>query len=108
MNKMSILGEIKILMEERGWSNQELARRAGLSRSTVANMFRRETTPTPFTLEALANAFGISPVQFFGFNGSVGELSSEQQHFLSEWEALTDEQKRIVTEVVRQFHRARP
>lgn len=105
---MPILDQIKILMEERGWSKQELARRAGVSRSTIVNMFRRGTAPTPSTLEALAEAFGVSPAQLFGFSGNLVELSPEQRRFFSEWAALTREEKRIVAEVVRQFHRTRP
>ncbi len=49
------------LREERGWTQSELARRAGLSRTTLSHLEGGATrTPSSPTLRRLARAFGIS------------------------------------------------
>ena len=48
---MDVLQRIRELMEERGWSSYRLAVASGLSQSTIANMFRRNTVPSIPTLE---------------------------------------------------------
>lgn len=56
---------IKELMAERGWTDYRLAKEANLSHSTITNMFNRNKAPTPPTLEAVCQAFGITLAQFF-------------------------------------------
>ena len=69
---------IKELMEERGWSEYRLAIASGLSQSTVANIFNRNTTPSVATLESICNGFGITLAQFFA-EGDMVELTEEQK-----------------------------
>ena len=57
---MDAKARIKELMQERGWSEYRLAIASGLSQSTVANIFNRNTTPSVATLESICNGFGIS------------------------------------------------
>ena len=56
---------IKELMDERGWTVYELAKRSGLAQTTISNMGRRNTEPTIPSLRALCNGFGISLTDFF-------------------------------------------
>lgn len=105
---MTTLDRIKFLMQERGWSQGQLAKMAGLPRSTVTNMFRRETEPSLTSLIAIGKAFGLTPMQVLSMGNTMVELTPEQQEFFMDWAALTGEQKQIVAEVVRQFHRTRP
>ncbi|WP_418668497.1 helix-turn-helix domain-containing protein [Allofournierella sp.] len=48
------------VMDERGWSRYELAKRAGLSETTIANLFRRCNASSIPTLEAITKACGIT------------------------------------------------
>ena len=75
---MDAKARIKELMEERGWSEYRLAIASGLSQSTVANIFNRNTTPSVATLESICNGFGITLAQFFA-EGDMVELTEEQK-----------------------------
>ena len=91
---------IKQLMDERRWTDYRLAKESGLSHSTVTNMFNRNNAPTLPTLEAICSAFGITLSQFFSEGDSPNALTEEQQKLFSRWSTLTDEQKRLLLELM--------
>ncbi len=91
---------IKQLMEERGWTDYRLAKEANLSHSTVTNMFNRNNAPTLPTLEAVCNAFGITLAQFFAEGHDSSELTEEQRILFARWSTLTDEQKRLLLDLM--------
>lgn len=91
---------IKELMAERGWTDYRLAKEAGLSHSTVTNMFNRNNAPTLPTLEAVCRAFGITLTQFFTEN-EESQMTEEQQVLFSTWSTLTDEQKRLLLDLMK-------
>lgn len=62
---MDILEKIDELRKERRWSINYLAMEAGLTQSTVNNLFLRKTEPKISTLRALCDAFGITLSEFF-------------------------------------------
>ena len=90
---------IRALIDERGWSEYRLAIASGLSQSTIANIFNRNTTPSVCTLEAICRGFGITLSQFFA-EGSLVELTEEQQRLFHAWKGLTSEQKRVFYELI--------
>lgn len=90
---------IKELMDERGWTIYELAKRSGLAQTTIANMWKRNTEPTIPSLRAICNGFGITLAQFFA-EGDLVELTSEQRDFFLHWSALTPEQKKMLMNLV--------
>ncbi|OUW74938.1 MAG: transcriptional regulator [Saprospirales bacterium TMED214] len=59
---------LRDLREERGWSQEEFADRAGLHRTYVSAVERGIRNPTLSVLERLAKALGLSMA------GMVGEL----------------------------------
>jgi len=91
---------IRQLMEERGWTDYRLAKEANLSHSTVTNMFNRNNAPTLPTLEAVCKAFGITLSQFFSDRDDPSQFTEEQQILFSRWSTLTDEQKRLLLELM--------
>ena len=95
---MDAKARIKELMEERGWSEYRLAIASGLSQSTVANIFNRNTTPSVATLESICNGFGITLAQFFA-EGDMVELTEEQKEMFAAWSALTREQKDVLAQL---------
>ena len=105
---MTVAESIRYLMDQRGWTVADLTRASGVARSTIDNMFSRGTGITNSTLEAIAEAFGLTAVQVLSMGNAMVELTPEQQEFFMDWAALTGEQNQIVAEVVRQFHRTRP
>lgn len=90
---------IRELMHERHWSEYRLAIASGLSQSTVANIFNRNTTPSVATLEAICRGFGISLSQFFA-EGIMVELSEEQQQMFHEWSTLSKAQKEALAHLI--------
>lgn len=57
---MDTLQRLHQLLDERGWSEYRLAKNCGLSNSTIANIYHRNTIPSISTLEAICTSFGIS------------------------------------------------
>ncbi|MEG1515502.1 MAG: helix-turn-helix transcriptional regulator [Clostridia bacterium] len=97
---MDAKARIQQLLSERKWSEYRLAIEAGLSQSTVANIFIRNTTPSIATLEAICEGFGITLGQFFS-EGELVELLPEQQEMFDVWLALTKEQKAALAQLIR-------
>ena len=58
---MDAKARIRELMQERGWSEYRLAIASGLSQSTVANIFNRNTTPCSYLLYLVYEAMEYLP-----------------------------------------------
>ena len=67
---------LRQLLKERGWTEYRLSKNCGLSESTIANIFRRNTVPSIATLETICDGFGITMSQFFAEDEMV-ELSPD-------------------------------
>lgn len=96
---------IRQLMQERGWSEYRLAVASGLSQSTIANIFNRNTIPSVPTLESICNGFGITLAQFFA-EGNLVELSPEQQEMFAEWSSLSKVQKDALAQLIQVMKKA--
>lgn len=96
---MDVHARLRKLLNERGWSEYKLAKASGLSESTIANIFRRNTVPSIVTLEYICNAFGITLSQFFA-DGAMVELSPELKEIFDGWVNLTVEQKQAVSQMI--------
>ena len=72
---------------------------SGLSQSTIANMFGRNTIPTVGTLESICKGLGITMGQFFA-EGNMIELSDEQMVLYHKWLSLSSEQKHAVATMI--------
>ena len=91
---------IRQLMDERKWTEYRLAKESGLSQSTIANLFKRNTVPSIQTLEAICSGFGITLAQFF-CEGNLVELSDEQKELFERWISLTSGQKRVLLDLIK-------
>ena len=65
---------LRRLLDERGWTEYKLSKVCGLSQSTLANIFKRNTVPSITTLEVICKGFGITLSQFFA-DGEMVEPS---------------------------------
>lgn len=97
---MDTHSKLRQLMSERGWTAYRLAKESGLSESTLANIFKRNTVPSISTLEAVCAAFGISLAQFFAEQDMV-ELTPELKELFDNWVSLTPEQKQATLQMLR-------
>lgn len=103
---MDVLGKLRRLLEERGWTDYRLAQMSGLHESTISNIYRRNNVPTIVTLEAICKAFGITLSPFFADDDSeMVEVTPELKELLDAWTPLTTEQRATVLQVAKSYHK---
>ena len=91
---------VRQLMQDRGWTEYRMAKECGLSESTLANMFKRNTIPSIPTLEAICDGFGITMGQFFA-EGNMIEITPEAKELFDRWAGLSPEQKAAVMQIIK-------
>ena len=96
---MDTHSRLRQLMADRGWTAYRLSKESGLSESTLANIFKRNTVPSITTLEAICSAFGISLAQFFAESEMV-ELTPELKTLFENWVSLTADQKQAALQMI--------
>ena len=97
---MDTLQRLHQLLDERGWSEYRLAKNCGLSNSTIANIYHRNTIPSISTLEAICTSFGISLSQFFA-EGEMVELTPELKELFDNWVNLTPTSRTTARRITR-------
>src|SRR4051812_10319786 len=63
--RLQLGASIRMLRLEKGWSQEQLAERAGLSYKFVGEVERGVGNPSVETLFEIATALGVEPVAFF-------------------------------------------
>lgn len=96
---MNTHDRLRKLMKEREWTEYRLSKECGLSESTLANIFRRNTVPSITTLETICDAFGITLSQFFA-EGEMVELTPELKVLFENWVSLTSDQKEAALHMI--------
>ena len=95
---------LRQLLNERGWTEYRLAKNCGLSESTIANIYRRNTVPSLATLEAICKGFGITMAQFFA-EGEMVEINPELKELFENWVNLTPEQKKSANQMLKAMNK---
>lgn len=98
--RMDTHERLRQLLAERGWTEYRLAKNCGLSESTIANIYRRNTIPSIATLETICRGFGITMSQFFA-EGEMVELTPELKELFNNWVDLTPNQKAAVLQMLK-------
>ena len=96
-----ILQEITRLRTERGWSEYDLAVRAGITQSTISTWYRKQQIPTIKSLEKICAGLGITLSQFFAEGEDLVSLTQGQRDLLDAWACLSWEQQAIFMELFR-------
>lgn len=78
------------------------SKECGLSESTLANIFRRNTVPSISTLEAICSGFGITLSQFFA-DGDMVEMTPELKELFDNWVTLTPSQKNAALKMIQEL-----
>ena len=95
-----ILSMITQYREGRGWTEYQLAERAGLPQSTISSWYRKNMIPTVASLEKICHAFGITLSQLFAENEEAVTLTDNQQKLLQRWGRLTKEQQEALFNLI--------
>ncbi|MCI8341833.1 MAG: helix-turn-helix domain-containing protein [Firmicutes bacterium] len=96
-----ILAEITKIRLERNWSEYELSKNSGLTQSTISSWYRKNQLPTITSLEKICSGFGITLSQFFSEGSDLISLTEEQRELLDNWSCLSQCQKRIVKDLIK-------
>jgi transcriptional regulator with XRE-family HTH domain len=72
--KFSLGAKLRSIRDERGFSQRELAQKAGVSTNAVSLIERDENSPSVSTLQALAGALGVKMSFFFEDDGPQSVL----------------------------------
>ncbi len=90
---MNVIEKLTELKENSGWTDYRIAKEAGLSPSTISNIFMRNTIPRVDTLEAICGVFDLTLAQFFQEDEETVLLSKEQSEMFSQWAKLPKKKK---------------
>lgn len=97
---MDVNEKLRKMLKERGLTTYKMAELSGLSHTTLANVFKRNTVPSINTLRAICNGFGITLSQFFAEEEMV-EMTPELKDLFNGWLTLNPTQKEAVQRVIK-------
>ena len=95
-----ILAAIVHYRLERGWSENHLAERSGISQSTISGWYRKNSVPDTRNLNKVCEAFGITLSQLFAEGHSPVDLTESQARLIHEWAKLDQEQQEAVFRLI--------
>ncbi len=102
MDKKVVLGaRIKAVRKERGWSQEQLAERVGISTQYVSNIERGKENPTLDLLLRLAQALKVSPAEIFDLEARGLDRKTLQAEIRKVIETQDIERLRIALKVLR-------
>ncbi|MCI8496572.1 MAG: helix-turn-helix domain-containing protein [Lachnospiraceae bacterium] len=81
-------------------SQYELAKRAGMTQSSISTLLNEGNVPKISTLEKICKGFGITLAQFFTLDDNYPDLSEEQKKVLNIWETLSVKEKIAIEKIV--------
>lgn len=96
---MDILGKIKELQGDRGWSDYKLAQEADIPLATLSSLFQRNNPPKLDTLQCICNAFGLTLAQFFLEDEKIEMLSETEKDMLQVFRKLSHKQQKALISV---------
>lgn len=97
---MNIIEKIRKLQWERGWNDYRLSQESGISQSSLATLFARNTPPKIDMLQRICAAFGITLAQFFLEDEQIDMLSENEKKMLSAFRKLPPEKQRALTKLL--------
>lgn len=92
-----IIERIEQLCEQKHISRYRLAKKSGISQSSISTLLNRKSIPTIQTLEKLCAGFDITLAQFFAKDDEIPDLTEEQKKLLKNWNALDDHSRQLVS-----------
>ena len=90
---------LRQILDERGLTTYKMSELSGLSHTTLANVFKRNTVPSISTLQAICNGFWITLSQFFA-EGDMVEMTPELKQLFEGWVNLNPKQKAAVLQMI--------
>ena len=92
---------LRSLRKEKHWTQEELAKRLGLSPSAVGMYERGEREPNLETLEKMADVFGVSLASLFEGVEKKPEPSALEAELLSLFRRVPEERRHAVLALIK-------
>ena len=95
-----IIERINELLAYKHWSHYKLAKEAGISMSSLSNIYVRKTFPTIPTLCKICNGFDISLYEFFDFQENPIrslDFSEDEENLIYQYRCLSKRKKELLT-----------
>ncbi len=91
-----MLEALKVVCREKGLSTNGLAKRAGISSSTMSYLMNGRTKPQLYTLLVICNVLGISIGELFGEEGASKKKDLSEEKLLAGYRQLSDRKKEML------------
>lgn len=105
MDKNNFINYIWKELDQRGWKQSDLARRAGIKDGTLSNILGGHRKPSVETLHSLARALGEPPDKLLRIAGylpaALPNSSQLEEDLLHSFRALPKEQQVFITNLIR-------
>lgn len=102
MDKKAALGaRIKALRKQKGWSQERLAERVGISTQYLSNIERGKENPTLYLLLRLADSLRVSLAEIFDFEAEGLDRRALQAEIRKVMETADVERLRIALKMLR-------
>ncbi len=95
---INVLKRIEQMRLARKWSEYELGRRAGLPQTTINTWYRKQQTPTLYSLDKLSEAFGITLSELLADKNDPVEITEMEKEMLQLFHSLRPNQKKYLLE----------
>lgn len=102
LNNFSLGSRIKELRGQYGYSQEQLALHAGITTAYLGMVERNEKNPTVLVVEKICLALGISLAEFFATEPTSPELDTLSLQILNRVRNRSEEEKRIILEIIQQ------
>lgn len=96
---MTFAQKAKKIMKQRGITQNELARRAGLSSSGICTTLSDNGNPRESSMMAIYEALDMTPEEFWSDVRPVDSLTKEQSHLISIFDQLNSNGKTSLMEI---------
>ncbi|MBD5100570.1 MAG: helix-turn-helix transcriptional regulator [Clostridiales bacterium] len=101
LDSKEIYNKVDALRLKKGWTIYELAKRAGISSTSIYNWRNRLSSPTLSMLDAICSAFEITVIDFLLDEDELLTLTQEQKELMNLWNTLSAEQKKSIISLMK-------
>ena len=102
---IDVVERINELMRIKGWTAYELSNQTGISTNAIYDWNKTGATPTMQNIIKVCEAMDIT-LGFF-FCGGDYKYTDDEKRLLNKWVALSEEQRKVVTDLIYSFNKAK-
>ena len=102
---IDVVERINELMRIKGWTAYELSNQTGISTNAIYDWNKTGATPTMQNIIKVCEAMDIT-LGFF-FCGGDYKYTDDEKRLLNKWVALSEEQRKEVTDLIYSFNKAK-